>query len=178
MLHPFLLHFRISPFDVFDALLDLLSNHCFLLLIEVIFFAGGFLLNLDSQHLSVHLVMLFVLVLLPLFVSPNPIILFYLLSKFIKISLSWAVFSDLPVGRSFGNDVVDFCPAIGFLFINQDERLSSTIGSSCSTGSVHIGVSVYWDSHLNDMSDVEVETSGCHVGSNKNVAEGRFFEFL
>lgn len=73
---------------------------------------------------------------------------------------------DFAVGVSLADDVVDFAPSVSLLLVHNYQSLSFPVGSGCPSRSVHIGISIYRHSHLNDVADSEVKTSGCNVGSN------------
>lgn len=106
------------------------------------------------------------LILFSLFISSDPVELLYLFSDWVEVGFYWAILSELPVGRRLGDDVVDLRPAVGLFLIDDDKGLSSSVGSGSPSSSMHVGVSVDWDSHLYDVSYVKIKTSGCHIGGD------------
>lgn len=122
--------------------------------------------------------MLLDLFLLFLLVSPYPIELLNFLVDFVEPPFEGLVFGDLSVGSCFGDDIVNLSPSIGLFFVDGYPGLTCSVGSGGSACSMYVGISIDWHSHLYDMSNVEIQSSGSHISSNQNVAESRFFKFL
>ncbi len=122
--------------------------------------------------------MLFDLFLLFLLVSPNPIKLLNFLMDFVEPPFEGLVFGDLSVGGGLSDDIVNLGPAIGLFFVDDDPGLACPVGSGGPACSMYVGIAIDWYSHLYDMSNVEIQSSGSHVSRNQDVAESRFFKFL
>lgn len=110
--------------------------------------------------------MLFSLSLFALFISSDPIKLLNFLSDLVEFGFDRSVFSELSVGRGLGDDVVDLSPAIGLFFVDDDEGLSCSVGPCSPSRSMNVGISIDWNSHLYDVSDMKIEASGCHISGN------------
>lgn len=169
MLFFFLFYFLfvVASSNVFHFPFDFMSDHFFFFFIEVIFFSRCFFFESYSEQICIFKVVFLDLALLFLLVSANPIELLDFLVDLVEASLDGLIFADLTVGHCLGDDIVDLSPSVGLFFINEDQILSLTICSGCSACSMNIGISVNRNSHLDDMGDVEIESSCSDIGGDE-----------
>lgn len=154
-----------------------MSDDLFLFLIKVILSALLFFLRLQSKLFSLHFFNFLVSgIFLSFIIDTDPLKLLNFIRNFIHLDLWRTKLINFSIHYRWIEDIIDFSPFIAFSSINNDEGLSTAIGSGSTTRSVDISITIQWNAVLNDICHGKIQSSCSNICWYQNVNVLWFFK--